>query len=211
MIQDDFLNMPATGVDDTLDSLEGSTVNSIGDLENMVNQMIASLPKLNKAKIRQEMENMKVETYQAPTTFDISTGLSQTQAYKDRLTEIYTTCMSEYKIRKRCVDMLFDANNLISKASSADKRKGEATMRYPLHLLQLETSENFMKEVEQVMNNMRSTTETISRQGSIISNQIQLGEYRKKAPSDFNNNGDAEERPDYHSGAPKINMDWENF
>lgn len=208
---EDFSTIPTTNVDDVIDSLAGSNVGTISDLENIVNQIISSIPKLNKNKIRKEMENMIVQTYQAPTTFDINAGLSVSQSYKDRLTEIYTTAMNEYKTRKRCVEMLFDANNLLSKASSADKRKGEATMKYPIYLLQLETAENFMKEIEQVMNNMKSITETISRQGSMISAQIQLGEYRKKLPSDFNNSSDAEEANDYHSGAPKINVEWDNI
>ena len=47
--------------------------------------------------------------------------------------------------------MLFDANNLISKASSADKRKGEATLKYPMQILQFESADAFLKEVEQML------------------------------------------------------------
>ena len=206
---EDFLVVPSSSTDDVIDSFSGTNVNTLSDLEIMVNQIINSLPKLDKNKIRHEMENMKVDTYQAPTTFDINAGLATAQGYRDRLTEIYTIALNEYKVRKRCVDMLFDANNLLSKASSADKRKGEATMKYPTYLLQMEISENFMKEVEQMLANMKSITETISRQGSMISAQISLGEYTKRAAKIGNN--EAEEALDYHSQVPKANIDWDDI
>ncbi len=206
---EDFLIKPTETIDDAVDSLSGVSVNNLSDLEKMVDQIINSLPKLDKNKIRQEMENMTVDTYQSPTTFDVNAGLASAQGYRDRLTEIYTIALNEYKVRKRCVDMLFDANNLLSKASSADKRKGEATMRYPIHLLQLEISENFMKEVEQMLANMKSISETISRQVSVISAQISLGEYVKRASKI--GNGEAEEELDYHSQVPKVNVEWENI
>ena len=206
---EDFLIKPTETTDEVIENFSGSNVNNLSDLEIMVNQIIKSLPKLDKNKIRQEMENMTVDTYQAPTTFDINAGLAMAQGYRDRLTEIYTIALNEYKVRKRCVDMLFDANNLLSKASSADKRKGEATMKYPTHLLQLELSENFMKEVEQMLSNMKSVTETISRQGSMISAQISLGEYTKRANKI--GNGEVEEKLDYHSQVPKANIEWDDI
>ena len=135
---------------------------------------------------------MIVNIPETPTTFDINQGLALSQAYRDRLTEIYVDIMKEVKIRKRCLEMLFDANNLISKASSADKRKGEATLKYPMQILQLESADAFLKEVEQVLNNMKSTFDTFSRAGSILALQVQLGEY--KGNKNFDNfESDAEE------------------
>ena len=208
----DFIKEPSTQTfDDALDnmSMPSSGVCTMSDLEIMVNQIISTLPKLDRIKIRQEIENMHVETYESPTTFDINKGLALAQAYKDRLTEIYTLALNEYRTRKRCVEMLFDANNLVSKASSSDKRKGEATMKYPIMLFQLEGSETFLKEIEQVMSNIKSISDSISRQGSIIQSQIQLGEYTKRASKIGNN--DAEEKLDYHSQVPKVNMDWDDI
>ena len=213
MSNNDILIQPETDFENSIDDISSKyngTCN-ITDLEKMVEEMLQTLPKLKRNELRKEMEEMEVPTSQAPTTFDINRGLSISQGYKDRLTEIHTMATREYKLRKRCVEMLFDANNIVSKASSADKRKGEATMKYPMMLIQMEASETFMKEVEQVLANIKSASDTISRQGSMIQSQIQLGEYRKKNPEDFNNLGNgAEEVKDYHSGAPKINIDWNN-
>lgn len=183
---------------------------SIHDLEKMVEQITATLPKLNRNKIREEIGNMVVPIEQTPTTFDINKGLEISQAYKDRLVEILSFASREYKLRKRCVEMLFDANNLISKASSADKRRGESTMRYPLHLLNLEASEIFLREVEQILGNIKSASESVSRQGSLIQSQIQLGEYRKRQPGTISEPNQAEEI-DYHSDATKLDLHWDEI
>ena len=116
----------------------------------------------------------------------------------------------EYRVRKRCLEMLFDAVNLISKASSADKRKGEATMRYPIMVLQLESSEIFMKEIEGLLGNMKSTSDAISRQASVINMQVQLGERRRENPGamDIVPQSNAEEVTDKNSNKE---IGWDNF
>ena len=85
-------------------------------------------------------------------------------------------------IRKKCLDMLMDAVNLISKATSADKRRGEATLRYPIMVIQTESAEIFMKEIEFIYSNIKSTVDSISRQASVMSMQITLGERRNGNP-----------------------------
>lgn len=214
MSENDILQHPDTDFEDSLneisDQFQGQC--SMSDLERMVSQMMNTLPKLRRSDLRDEMENMIVPLQQTPTTFDINKGLALVQGYKDRLTEIHTLAMQEYRLRKRCVEMLFDANNLISKAPSADKRKGEATMKYPVMLLQLEASETFVKEVEQILNNIKSTGEFVSRQGSILSAQISLNEYAKRSkPPSSNISNDAEDQNEYHSDVPRINMEWDEI
>ena len=190
-MNNNFKSIPEISFEETIESYKGNNV-SMADIENISNNIIKSLPVLDRNKLREEMQNMIVNIPEAPTTFDINQGLALSQAYRDRLTEIYIDIMKEVKIRKRCLEMLFDANNLISKASSADKRKGEATLKYPMQILQLESADAFLKEVEQVLNNMKSTFDTFSRAGSILALQVQLGEY--KGNKNFDNfESDAEE------------------
>lgn len=219
MKEDDFLNEPIQEYEQTLEDVSAQYNGpcSITDIENLVTSMIATLPKINRNKLRQEMDNMHVPIFETPTTFDINNGLAKSQGYKDRLVEIYMIAQRDYKLRKRCVEMLFDAYNIVSKASSADKRKGEATMKYPTLLLCLQASETFMEEVQQYMNNLKSAGESISRQGSILQNQISLGEYRKRGPN-FNNDvptnktSEAEDW-DYHTDSKKLktNLDWDEI
>ena len=162
--------------EDYIESVPSGVANSIQDLENTINGILATIPKIDRDALRDEMGEMIVEMSKNPTTFDINEGLAKSQAYRDRLSEILFMAQNEYKIRKRCLDMLFDAVNLISKASSSDKRRGEAVMRYPMMVIQTEAADIFVKEVEQMCTNMRSTSEAISRQVSVMQIQLQINQ-----------------------------------
>lgn len=169
--------------EDLLDEIVTSSepINTLNDLERVINRILTTLPKLDRNTLRLEMENMTVGVKRNPTTKDLTEGLAQVQGYKDRLAEIYTLALREYRIRERCTDMLFDVfGNYAAKGSSADKRRGEATMRYPIMLIQLEAAETFLKEVEHVLANLKSAHESISRQVSIMQIQLQLGEVRRE-------------------------------
>lgn len=177
------------------------------ELEQIVKSMLNTLPKLDRDKLRKEMEDMQVETHKNPTTFDINEGMSLTQGYKDRLTEIYNVASREYKLRKRTTEMLVSANMVISRGKSKDKREGEAVMKYPVHMLNLEASEIFLDEVNQILNNIKSVGDSISRQGSMLQMQLQIGEYRKISNGrrqQSTSEAEEIEGNDYKSGTKKL-------
>lgn len=183
MKETDILQQPTTSTDDVIASMiPTGGLSQLSDVEKIVNDLISSLPRINRNAWRIEMENMVVPVKENPTTFDINEGLALAQGYKDRLSEMLLYAQREYKVRKKCLDMLIDAVNLISKATSADKRRGEATLRYPVMVVQVESAEIFMKEIEFIYSNIKSTTDSISRQASVMSMQIALGERRQGNP-----------------------------
>ena len=178
MNPNDFLEIPQLSVDEVINTIQANDVKSLAEVEAIAEQILSGLPKINREAWRNEMSNMKVKICENPTTFDINEGLAKCQGYRERLGEMLIYAQQEYKMRKRCLEMLFDAVSTISKASSADKRKAEASVRYPIMVLQVEVADIFCKEIEYIAANMKSTTESISRQGSVMSMQIQLGERR---------------------------------
>lgn len=183
MKETDILQQPTTSTDDVIASMiPTGGLSQLSDVEKIANDLISSLPRINRNAWRIEMENMVVPVKENPTTFDINEGLALAQGYKDRLSEMLLYAQREYKVRKKCLDMLIDAVNLISKATSADKRRGEATLRYPVMVVQVESAEIFMKEIEFIYSNIKSTTDSISRQASVMSMQIALGERRQGNP-----------------------------
>ena len=195
--------------EETMDDIEkeyaDNHATTFNDVESIANRVLASMKKLEYAKLRNEMSNMHVEIHPNPTTFQLLEALATVQGYKTRLAEISNDVEHEYNIRKRVNDMLFDANQAVSKQSSADKRKGEAAIRYPVQIMQLETINSFRIEVNNYIKNMQSTGEMLSRQASLIQMQLSLGEYRKKLPNEFGGN-EAEEKLDYKPGVSE--MEW---
>ena len=190
---------------DDIDKTHSRKECNFNELETIVYDIINTLPKLDLNAYHNEMLEMSVQTYENPNTFQLLEEMDRVQQYKNRLSEILYDVEHEYAVRKRTMDMLYSANNLVSNQKSADKRQGEAMLRYPNLVLQLGKIEAFRTEVTNVMGNLKSIGDVISRQASIISMQIQLGEYRKKTNLDFNHgDGGAEEPNDYKSGAPEL-------
>lgn len=163
-----------------LDNKYGSGKCGVTEIEEMANEMLATIPKLNRNQLRIEMSQMHVDVYIDPTTFNINEGLAKAQAYRERLAGILALADREFNQRTKVFEMLVMAHNVVSKASSADKRKGEAIMKYAVQFLQLEAAETFRNEVKTYLDNMRATSETISRQASVLQAQITLGEIRRK-------------------------------
>ena len=156
------------------------------DLEDMAEQMIASLPKLNRTKLQEEMQTLHVAVFTDPTTAQINVGLALVQGYKERLAGIFVLAMREVQMRTKAFELLQNAGITVSKQSSADKRKGEALMRYPQQFILLESAKIFADEVEMFMNNMKATGETISRQVSVLQLQLSIGEIHRKPAEEIN-------------------------
>jgi hypothetical protein len=151
---------------------------SLDQLEKKIDDIFSSLPIIDKTALRKEMSEMSLSVPTNPTTFEINEGLAKAQAYRDRLAEISILANQDYKMKKELIDMLFDAINIVSKASSAYKRKGEGTLRFAGQLLKLTSAEIFCQEVEFRTNNMKNIFDSFSRQGSMLALQVQLGEYK---------------------------------
>ena len=204
----DISIQPETDFESALDEGQSSGNLTIKDLEQIVERMLKTLPRLNRASLRLEMEDMFVNIQENPTTKDLNEGLAKAQGYKDRLSEIYTLALRELKLRSRTMDMLYDAINYVSTAKSADKRKGEATMKYPMLIIQKDAAETFLKEVEHVLQNIKSSHDSISRQITLMQIQLQLGEVRRETSTGNYKPNDAEE---YSRKKNSGEMDWDSI
>jgi len=177
---------------------------SLQEVLDMVNKLLKSLPILDKTSLRKEMSEMTVSMSQDPTTADLNRGLALSQGFKDRLSEIYISAYNDYKIKKRCLDMLFDANNFISRANSVDKRKGESTTKFPTYIIKAELADMFLNEVDIMYKNMKSISDSISRQVTIMTIRSQINDFGV-VENDSNNSSKAEEITNGNTTWDKIN------
>ena len=152
MINQSDINQPAKiDYEDQLNNIDNKynkgTCN-LNDIENIARDMLFAIPKLNRNQLREEMMLMHVDIYLDPTTFNINEGLAKAQAYRERLSGILALADREYNTRTKVFEMLVMAHNVVSKATSADKRKGEAMIKYVTQYIQLEAAETFRNEVK---------------------------------------------------------------
>lgn len=190
----------------TMDDLEaeyGATQCTFADLEQITKSVVGAVKTVDIDDYRRQIDEMTVDLSSDPTTFQLMEQLSIIQGYKDRLTTMLNAVDTECAVRKCAVDMLLDANQAVSNASSADKRRGEAKIRWPVLIMRYEIINAFRSELTAILNNMRSRGDSVSRQVSLIDMQIRLGEYRRKSPDELKANP-GEEAPDYKSGAPNV-------
>jgi len=140
-----------------------------------------NVPKIDYKQLREEMEefhvSVRMEGVISLDTFNDK--IQQVQAVRNRLTKIKSLCIQNYVPRKRVVRLLEDCLMKESQEKSNDKRAGEiqihmAEMEYDLAL-----SEAFLKDIEQIMDNITSAHEALSRQITVIqerNREIQRGE-----------------------------------
>jgi len=183
----DIREQAKTDFDEYLDTIDNSYGHGYclqNDIEQLAKELISTLPKIDRKKLRQEMDEMFVEVYDNPTTFNINEGIAKAQGYRERLGEMLILASREYNVRNSVMEMLTTSNTVVSKASSADKRKGEAMMKYPTQFIHLEAAEAFKDEVQAKLNNMKAVSDAVSRQASVLQLQMQLGEIHKDDETD---------------------------
>lgn len=192
MKNDEIIRLSEKEFEDVINSLGTGPIAGLSEMEAITNQLLNSLPKINRDKLREELENMTVEVLPTPTTSSITEGLAKSQGYRDRCSEILLYATREAKLRRRCYDMLYSCICVTSNAKNNDARMGNFAMRYPSLILKTEAAEMFVKEVEHVFNNLKAVTDVLSRQVSVLQLQLQLGEIKSKNPN-YSNNSDVEE------------------
>ena len=191
MKNDDIIRLSERDFENVIDSLGTGPIAGLSDMDTIVYELLNSLPKLNRDKLRNEMENMTVEVLPTPTTSSITEGLAKAQGFRDRCSEILLYATREAKLRRRCYDMLYSTICVTSNAKNNDARMGNFSLRYPTLIIQTEAAEMFVKEVEHVFNNLKSVTDVLSRQVSVMQLQLQLGEIKGRGNN--SNGSDAEE------------------
>ena len=187
-----------------------NTRHSLDDLEAMTMATIAALPPVDEDAVRAELRSINIPVYDDPTPAQLSRGLADVQAFKDRVGALANTVERVYMVRKRMLEMLFDANQAVSSASSVDKRRGEAQLRWPMLQLDLVNVEALRLELTTVMQNLRSKGDVLSRQASILQMQIQLGEHRTHIPREYSElRAETEAEGDNVAGVTTV--DWHNI
>ena len=140
-----------------------------------------NVPAINYNKLRDQIKDLHVSVHMSGiVSLDLfNEKIQQVQAVRNRLTEIRSLCIQNYVPKKRIIKLLEDCLMKESSERSNDKRAGEiqihmADMEYDMSL-----SEAFMKDVEQIMENVTSAHEALSRQITVLqerNREIQRGQ-----------------------------------
>jgi len=151
-------------------------------------KIYSTLPKINYDDIHEEVANLNVESNPTPTLQLINLKLQKVQASKDRLSEIHQMVVRCYTFKKRAVSILTEAWGKFADGSSQDKRKADCAFRlsdFNMDLAQIEALNNVC---DNVLRNLDSQSNAISRQITIIQSELKMFDMGRGSLPDFDFN-----------------------
>lgn len=176
-----------------------------------------NVPRIDYAKLRKEMEesHVSVSMEGVMSLDEFNEKIQQVQAVRNRLTKVKSLCIQSYVPMKRVVRMLEDCLMKESTEKSNDKRSGEiqihmAEMEYDLAL-----SEAFLKDVDQIIENITSAHEALSRQITVLqerNREIQRGQepYIDSTQNEYDSVLAEDDDDEEKLGAGDINKKWQD-
>ena len=145
------------------------------------NFLSKNVPKIDYKKLREEMLEFHVAVkMEGIISLDqFNEKIQEIQSVRNRITRIKSLCIQNYVPRKRVVKLLEDCLMKESKEKSTDKRAGDIQIHMADMEYELALSEAFLKDVDQIMENITTAHEALSRQITVIqerNREIQRGQ-----------------------------------
>jgi hypothetical protein len=156
-----------------------ASTETFNDLLKDVQDLMEELPIKSReeyAGLRIEIRECTLEYVDDPSPLVLSQQMAKTQVFKDRLLEIKLDAETTFIALKRIYNNLLDAFIGISENKSADKRKGEASLRLSRFNLILAEAEAFANYCRSICENLESQRNTISRRITCNEHRIKIGE-----------------------------------
>ncbi|GAF81119.1 unnamed protein product, partial [marine sediment metagenome] len=158
----------STGIENDIPSYYPELVGS--DYPSEYRQMVERfliiyrrLPKIIYDDVHKEVSQLNVDSSPTPTLQLINLKLQKIQANKDRLAEIYQDVIRCYTFKKRAVSILTDSWSQFADGKSADKRKSDSAFRLGSFGMDLAELEALYNVCENVLRNLDSRSNAISR------------------------------------------------
>jgi hypothetical protein len=172
------------------EDIKVETANDVSDFERICGALtnrIVALGEINLDTLGEELRKLSSPLSDSPDPGILARDLSRIQAYKDRAVEIVRILTKVYLTHKRVVEILTKGWPKHSIEKSAEKREGEALLKFSNFIMAASDVESAYRHALGVMKNLESQQESVSRQIScaMVSSNIMTGRY---ARSDDNSN-----------------------
>jgi len=151
-----------------------STVDDYSRIAEAMSRRIAALPSLDYDELYVELSQLNVKVSDDPTLTGLSKELQRIQAAKDRAVEIVKDSVQNFLVRKRIAEVLQRGWLRFSEAGSVDKREGEAMLKLSQFTESAAEAESFYRAALQILKNLDSQHEIVSRRISCYNLAIKL-------------------------------------
>ncbi len=154
-------------------------------LVEIVKSQYARLPNLAYEDVYTELSELTVPACPTPTLQVINEEMQKSQQAKDRVTELDIQVTQCSMLKDRAVSILREAAIKFSEEKGADKRKGDALYLLANFELDLAKTESLSSACKQVMRNLHSLQETLSRRITNVQLQVKLMDVGRNVLPDF--------------------------
>jgi len=152
-----------------------------------------------------ELAELNMVLSESATIDDLSREMQQVQALKDRVLQISQDANQNWQRHKRVVDILVKGWSRFAPGSSQDKREADAQLKMCEFILASGDAEALYSASRNIMRNLDSQHETISRQVTIHSLNLKYLDVRRYTPEDREASREEERRPE------EVITDWDQF
>ena len=151
-----------------------STPDDYARIAAAMSERIAALPTLDYDKLYLELSQLNVKVSDDPSLQVLSKELQRIQGAKDRVAEIVKDSVKNFLVRKRIGEVLQRGWIRFSEAGSTDKREGEAMLKLSQFTETASEAESFYRAALQILKNLDSQHEIVSRRISCYNSAIKL-------------------------------------
>ena len=155
-----------------------STADDYARIAEAMSQRIAALPPTDYDKLYVELSQLNVKVSDDPSLQNLSNELQRIQGAKDRAAEIVNNAIQNFFVRKRITEILQKGWIRFSDAGSADKREAEAMLKLSQFIVAAAEAESFYRAALQILENLDSQHEIVSRRISCYNLALKLRDLR---------------------------------
>jgi hypothetical protein len=167
----------------------------VGDVPAEYNEIVKSLqfeyhclPRLDYDAIYSELSDLAIKSSPSPTLQMINDEIQKIQSSKDRLDDIIKEVDRNYYFKKAAVDLLEKAYCKYSDEKSADKRKGDVSVKISNFVIDFAKTDSCFRVCFQILNNLNSSHESLSRRITVNQQLLKMNDYGRGQLPDYDFN-----------------------
>ena len=161
------------------DDVKVEVVNDKTDFDRICHALsnrLVALGDIDCAALGEELHRLSAPLSDSPDPEVLARDLSRIQAFKDRAVEIVRVLTKAHLTHKRVVEILTKGWPKHSEEKSAEKRVGEALLKFSNFIMVASDVESIYRHALGVMTNLESQQENVSRQISCAMVAAKIGQ-----------------------------------
>ena len=143
---------------------------------------IIELKELDYEALYDEMAHLSIPAVESSSVHVLADMIGKVQALKDRMSEILIDVDREFRVKKRCADLLSEGWQKFSPEQATDKRKADAMLRMSAFAAAASEAECLYKTAMRIMTNLDDKQSSLSRQVTVYQILQKMGDAFRGTP-----------------------------